>query len=322
MRETRGVRRAVHGACMVLGLFALATPPAHAQSAAVTTCGETLVTSGSYHLEADLGPCSGHGVVIAADDVHLTLAGHTITGVSSPTSCDLDNPQSGVVISAGTSRVKVSGGTLSGFVDGINLGGAQSRVTAMNVTGNCFFGMTVSGPDHRVDANVVTNNGTDGVALCESQDAVVTANYLAGNGRYAVIASCGPTTRKNQVVANVMQGNGLPTGDGGGVGIFFSEQDHIADNSITNNWDGIWLSWSQGATVTGNTVNGNRSGGISVSDLSHGNQVTGNTAWGNTTFDLSDASLACGTTTWAGNYFLTDSVAGVPDGGPGVGCIP
>jgi nitrous oxidase accessory protein NosD len=179
---------------LVLGVAALAAPPARAQSTAITACGQTIEQPGQYHLAADLGPCQGHGVTIAASGVHLTLAGHTITGVSGPGACDLDNPQSGVVLTPGSSDVKVSGGTITGFVDGLNVGGAHSRVTAMNVTGNCFFGMTVSGPSHRVDTSVVKANATDGIALCESQDAVVTANHVTDNGRYAVIVSCGPTT--------------------------------------------------------------------------------------------------------------------------------
>lgn len=303
-----------------VGVAALGAGSASAQSA-ITTCGRTLDEPGSYHLDSDIGPCPGHGVVIAAQGVHLTLGGHTITGVSGPGACDLDNPQSGVVLTPGSSDVTVSGGTITGFVDGINVGGARSRVRGMTVAGNCVFGITVSGPSHRVDTSVVTGNATDGIALCESQDAVVTANHVSGSGRYAVIVSCGPTTVRNHITSNVLEKNGLPIGDGGGVGVFYGDETEIADNVINGNFVGIWLSWSANGTVRDNVINGNLTQGVGVSDIGPVNQVSANTAWGNGSFDLADDAAACGTTVWTGNFFGTDAVLGVPDGGPAAGCI-
>jgi hypothetical protein len=51
--------------------------------------------------------------------VRFTLAGHTLSGISTQESCDLDTPQYGVSIAADTVGVRVSGGTVRGFVDGI-----------------------------------------------------------------------------------------------------------------------------------------------------------------------------------------------------------
>jgi hypothetical protein len=45
-----------------------------------------------------------------------------------------------------------------------------------------------------------------------------------------------------------------------------------------------------------------------------------NTAAGNSVVDLNDGN-ACNLNTWASNTFATDQVAGLSDGGPGVGCI-
>jgi parallel beta-helix repeat protein len=318
MRVGNVVRRAATAGCLALGVLALgARVDAQPQ---VTECGRILTDPGNYYLTGDLGPCTGHGVVVAASNVNLTLAGFTIRGVSGPGACNLDEPQSGVVLQPGTSQVLVSGGTIQGFVDGINVGGADSRVTAMTLADNCFFGMTVSGPDHNVDANVVTGSGTDGIALCEATNALVGSNHVRGSGRFAVIASC--PANDNHIVNNVLEGNGLPVGDGGGVAIYNGERNRIADNAIRGNWDGIWLSYGPSTIVSGNVVNGNMSGGIGVSALSPSSQVTGNTAFTNNLFDLSDESLACGSTTWAANFFATDSVAGVSDNGPGFGCIP
>jgi len=74
---------------LVVSFFFLSgTTPAHAKSTAVTACGQVLSAAGDYELTKDLGPCTGDGVVIAASGVHLTLAGHTISGVNPPSVCD------------------------------------------------------------------------------------------------------------------------------------------------------------------------------------------------------------------------------------------
>src|SRR5262249_39766500 len=127
-------------AAMVAGLMWIGVAPAAAQSTAVDTCGQELSAAGNYHLTGDLS-CSSDGVVITASAVSLTLAGYTITGVSSLESCDVDQPQFGVRVESGTANVRVSGGTVTGFVDGVMLYGSNSRVSAMTVTNNCVFGI-------------------------------------------------------------------------------------------------------------------------------------------------------------------------------------
>src|SRR6185369_11248792 len=59
---------------------------AQAQSSTpVTACGTVLSAPGDYHLTGNLGPCSGHGVEITSNNVHLDLKGFTISGLSGPT---------------------------------------------------------------------------------------------------------------------------------------------------------------------------------------------------------------------------------------------
>jgi hypothetical protein len=47
----------------------------------------------------------------------LTLAGYTISGVSTPESCDQNNPQLGINVMPRFTGVRVNGGTVRGFVD-------------------------------------------------------------------------------------------------------------------------------------------------------------------------------------------------------------
>src|SRR5437899_9880835 len=155
----------IRGGLLVF-VFGLMTPllavgPTQAQSTPVTACGQVLSVAGQYYLAGDLGPCSGDGVVITASGVHFTLASHTISGMSSPNSCNLQQPQIGVNVngvSGPVSDVLVNGGTVTGFVDGIDLNFASaSRVNAMTLMANCVSGMAIGASDGiEVDTNVVT----------------------------------------------------------------------------------------------------------------------------------------------------------------------
>src|SRR6266850_544399 len=152
------------------GLMLVGVAPASAQSTAVDTCGQQLSAPGNYHLTGDLSS-STDGVVITASDVSFTLAGYTISGVSSRDSCDVDQPQLGVRVEPGTSNVRVSGGTVTGFVDGVMLYGSNSRVSAMTITNNCVFGITVSSDGNVVDTNAISGSGWDGIALAAASHA-------------------------------------------------------------------------------------------------------------------------------------------------------
>jgi parallel beta-helix repeat protein len=319
--EQRALRKALLFASS-LAVIAVASAPATAWAASrpVDHCGQELTQPGDYHLTQDIGPCTGHGVVITASDVRFTLAGHTIAGVSSAASCDMENPQTGVDVRSPATGVRVSGGTVTGFVDGISLS-ADSRVTAMRVVDNCFWGVIVTGAG-RVDTSVVSGSGNDGIALCQAQDALVTANEVVGSRRYGISMSCDVGANdRNRVVRNILRDNGAPGGDGGGIAVFTGNDHRIVGNAISENFLGIFLLTTTGSTVRDNTVNANRDGGIVLTDGAHGTVVRANTAYSNTRVDLQDDNPGCGTNDWARDLFRTDIVAGAPDGGPSQGCI-
>jgi hypothetical protein len=97
MSTTLG-NRALTGVGLGLAVLLLATRPAQAATN-VTTCGQTLSTPGEYILVRDLD-CSGtfaNGINIAATNVTLHLAGHTL----SSTDCDLTKGISGIEIPGG-----------------------------------------------------------------------------------------------------------------------------------------------------------------------------------------------------------------------------
>lgn len=305
-----------------VAVVAFVSTPARAWAAStpVTHCGQELIHPGDYHLTQDIGPCTGHGVVITASKVRFTLAGHTISGISSPASCDMENPQTGVDVRSPATGVRVSGGTVTGFVDGISLS-ADSRVTAMRVVDNCFWGVLVPGAG-QVDTSVVSGSGFDGIGLCGAHDALVTANEVTRSGRYGVSISCGAEgDDRNRIVRNILRDNGAPGGDGGGIAVFSGNDHRIVGNAISDNFLGIFMVTSTGSTLRDNTVNRNRDAGIVLTDGAQGSIVRANTAYSNARVDLQDDNAGCGTNDWARNLFLTDIVAGAPDGGPAQGCI-
>lgn len=313
-----GSKPAILGLLMA-GLL-LASSSAFAASTPVTACGQVLSAPGNYHLTGNIGPCVGHGIEITGSKVILTLSGFTISGVSSTESCDLDNPQYGLHIQAPATGVKVSGGTVTGFVDGIVLYSSSSRASAMTVTNNCAFGIAVSGTKNIVDTSLVTGSGIDGVGVVEASDVTIQANHLFDNSRYGVLISA--FSDGNTVQSNIMQGNGVAVGAGGGVLIANGNANVIQDNAAIGNFDGISLGESvTGTIIRRNTANGNVSTGIAVSGGSTPNSISANTARGNGTADMSDANPGCGANVWKNKLFGTDLVAGVSDGGPSGGCI-
>jgi parallel beta-helix repeat protein len=293
---------------------------AWAESTPVDHCGQELDQAGDYHLAHDVGPCTGHGVIITASDVRFTLAGHTLSGVSSAGSCDMENPQTGIDMRSPATGVHVSGGTVTGFVDGISMS-ADARVTGMRVVDNCFWGVIVTGAG-RVDASVVSGSGNDGILLCGAHDALVTANEVVGSARYGISISCiADGTDRNHVERNILRDNGAPAAAGGGIAVFGGNDHTIVGNAASDNFLGIYLLTTTGSTVSDNTVNRNRDGGIVLTGGAHGTIARDNTAFHNGLVDLQDDNPGCGTNDWAENFFLTDTVAGGPDGGPNQGCI-
>jgi parallel beta-helix repeat protein len=299
---------------VVVPALLLMAGQARAQSTAVEECGAIISTAGDYHLTGDLGPCSGHGVEIRASDVRLDLRGFTISG-NSPTGaiCNTEIPQHGIFVTAtAPPGVQITGGTVTGFVDGIVLPAQGSRVTAMTLTANCFFGLLLSGNGSVVDNSMVRGSGVDGILLAASNTVIHSNNFL-GNGRYGVLFS---SAFGNVIRDNYFRKNGGV--EGGAIGLFGGSNNGILHNHVFRNFGGFNLV-DIGNLVDDNMVTDNPSYGIAVSTSIANNLIQNNTVTGSV-FDLSDGNAGCANF-WQANVFQTDAVAGVSDGGPGAGCI-
>ena len=294
----------------------LAAAPARALTP-VTACGQNLDVAGaSYILTVDLD-CSGtltSGINITANNVFFHLAGHTIAS----TDCDVTKSIGGVVVSGGVSGVRIDGGTVRGFNDGIALGSANARVSGVTVTSACVFGIAISGTNNQVDTSVVTLSGLDGIGIGAASGTHILSNDISGNNRVGVDIS--NFSDNNFVQNNIINNNGIVDGEQGGVAIFNGTNNLIANNSLSHNFQGIEIE-SPGNVVRDNTVSGSVNTGIFITSVGAPSTVKLNTVLGSGFVDMSDDGSKCNGDIWRKNTFQTDLAGSASDGGPGVGCI-
>jgi parallel beta-helix repeat protein len=293
----------------------------------VTTCGQVLDQPGEYVLTTNLD-CSGatgdyNGVTITASNVNFHLAGHTIAS----SDCDTNRNISGIAVAGGLTNVKIDGGAIIGFNDGIVLASSFSHVKGMTVQNACVFGIVVQGSNNVVQTNAVTGSGSDGIILSPATKAIISSNYSSGNKRAGIAVS--DFAYDNTIEKNVLNNNG-GTGEGAGVIVFNGTKTMIRCNTTNNNdFAGIRIASAPNSnneagpltTVMGNTVSGNANVGIWIQANAPLSSISGNTAFGNGDTDMLDEVYSCGTNTWLNNLFKTDLAGGVPDGGPKAGCI-
>jgi parallel beta-helix repeat protein len=306
------------GFMLLLGLAAiiLAASPAQAALTPVTTCGQTLSTAGDYILSVNLD-CTGTfatGINIAASNVNLHLAGHSLGS----TDCDGTKSIAGIDVPGGLSNVQIDGGIVSGFNDGISLYSANSRVTGIAVGNSCFFAIALSGTNNRVDTSIVTGSHMDGIGVGAATGATIVSNFIFDNARVGVDIS--NFSNNNVVENNIFTGNGLTDGEQGAVAIFNGTGNLIAGNTMIQNFNGVEIE-SSGNLVRNNTVNGSSNTGIFITASGSPSTVRSNIVLGSGIVDMSDDGTTCNGDIWRKNTFQTDLAGGVPNGGPGVGCI-
>ena len=139
--------------------------------AAHVGCGATVTQDTT--LDSDLVGCPANGVLIAADDVTLDLAGHTIDGAG----------PFGVVTTGRRSGATVTGGRVRGF---------QNQVALINGGGHVVRDLELSGGHdgillvavfNTVVANVLARgNDGSGLAMPGSHDVLVTDSVMVANG--------------------------------------------------------------------------------------------------------------------------------------------
>lgn len=173
---------------------AASAPVAHAADA--LGCGQTVTTN--VVLAADIGPCLGDGLVVAASGVTVDLNGHTVRGGGRGNSAATPD-QVGIRLTD-VSNVTVTNGTVRDFYTGVLVkGGSANTITRLTVTdNNAGTGATLNG---------------NGIYLDASNDNQVTYNTVTRNGPYAGIGAANDATG-NHIAYNLVTDNNLVTTGG------------------------------------------------------------------------------------------------------------
>jgi hypothetical protein len=211
-------------AALVAG--ALAAPAS--QASAPLQCGATITKS--TKLTRDLTNCHGVGIRIGADAITLDLNGHTVAAAAKR------NPTAHGILNVGHDGVTIKGGTVKGFgAYGVRLAGVQrNHVVDMKMTAN-FTGIGLVESSHNlVERSAMSGSRFVGVNLTGG-----TANRVEHNG---ISASTGPGVlvqtsladhgRRNQILENVIVGNGIQVNPG-------QVRTVIAGNAVNSTGDGI-----------------------------------------------------------------------------------
>jgi len=139
-------------------------------------------------LSDDIGPCPGDGLVIGADNVHLDLNGHTISGNYGRT-----GQHPGIRLT-GRQGVKISNGTVAGFDAGVALiSGSNNIVTGLTVANN--QGSTNTGAD----------TFGDGIVMFASAHNTISSNSVLNNGPFDGIAMIGQGADYNLIENNTVK---------------------------------------------------------------------------------------------------------------------
>lgn len=195
-RSRRALALAVATAAATLAAASVASaPPALATDVA---CGATITSSTTLH--ADVGPCPGDGIVVAADGVVVDLGGFRVFAANGT------GDNAGIRL-AGVSGVTVTNGTVSGFDAGVVVAGGS---------GNTVRQLTVR--DNVNDFGGPPCNLGDGIAVMDSHGNAVEHNRVVHNGPYGGISLIGDADA-NVIRNNVLDANNVvsppgPTGCG------------------------------------------------------------------------------------------------------------
>jgi len=271
----------------------LTAPTASAAPAAVEGC-QTLSAPGDYELTADIAVENASCLAITASDVHLDLAGHTMSCAGSPDgfagSCQVPASvaSQGIIIASNLTGVVVTGpGTITGFDTGVAIQSSNASVKGVTATGppcdpapaRCerpfSTGIIVLGRSGvSLSRNDVSNHAfglrVDSVTCPGGEAAcVLNGNTVQDDNCQGIllVASSGYALTRN-----VAHGNGAePCFPRGGITLVFgSTSNTIANNDSSNNRGfGIRMGFLAGiGAASGNDILNNTARGNALADLS------------------------------------------------------
>ncbi|HEX6538997.1 MAG TPA: right-handed parallel beta-helix repeat-containing protein [Candidatus Dormibacteraeota bacterium] len=234
------------GLLVVVAGTALAATMRSAVASPALGCGDVITTSTT--LQANLGPCNGDGLILAASGITLNLNGFTISGRH-------NGPQTtaGIFVN-GQSHDIVVNGAVTGFDAGVAiLGGGHNTVAHIDAHDNVNTQLKTG------NANNSCNLG-DGITTDNSAYNTIANNTVVHNGPYSGISLVDASTHNtvsNNTVENSNVINLQPNGKPGVCGAPF--QSPAQDIGIRVEGPG-----ASDNTVRGNTVVSSGVGGIAI----------------------------------------------------------
>lgn len=267
MRVKR-VLRAIGVLTPLASLTVVGTAYAHHGPAAVTdpvtACGQ--IVTANLTLTHNVGPCVGHGLVVAASNVTINLNGFTITGDGPATEGAGD---AGILLDGVSNVVVTSSATAKGTVRLFNAGvvidgGSGNTVQNLAVVSNQALGK---------DGTYLTDLG-EGIQVTNSDSNVIRANDIKENTGYAGITLLGDSD-SNKIGNDGVAGNG---NDANHV-----ENNDEADSIFAKQTSGIRLELLSATVcpndnvIDGNKVELNGNDGVQMFNCATGNVVINNT---------------------------------------------
>jgi hypothetical protein len=232
-------------AIVALPFAALAAFQAHAAPRSIDAC-TTITKPGSYALSDDIvygGPSTGTCVSVMVGKVSINLDGHTISNGNPP---GFGNQGAAIRSDNDTEHVTVRNGVISGFGNGVALGGAGSIVEDMHVGGPCpcqGFGISADGVIKDNVVSVASELDLNYGGIFGS--GVIKGNYVYDTRSFGIVAGADSTVTDNTVTGT----SGAP-GDGMSVAC----PSTVAHNTITGSAGKNLVLNGEGCTAKDNTA--------------------------------------------------------------------
>lgn len=249
----------------------------------------SIVVKANTTLSANIGPCIGDGLIIAASGITLNCAGHEIIGIGPNLNITFPEIGTAGINLTGTSKVTVENCDVMGFVHGFwvtnSSGDTLTKNTADNngggfdfwantLTKNFVNNMTLTG--NTADSNY------DGFYLTGSVNSTFSGNTADNNSGIGFsIAGAFDTLTNNTAVVNgidfylggendTYSANTANDSEDFGFALFNAYNSTFNGNAADGNKDdGFFLASSANNTFSGNIVDSNQGNGFEFSGSPH-----------------------------------------------------
>ncbi len=227
------------------------------------SCGNTITSDTT--LTADITGCTGHGIIIGADNIVLDCAGHTIAGM------DVYNTYGVKNIDSGYANVTVKNCIVRDFEHGIYFGG-HGNIINNTVVSNTDSGIRLyQSSNNQITNSVASNNGYGIMLFYSSNNRIINCNLTDNDWDLAVKPLSDEDC--NNKLDNVIGSNNLP--------IKYFNSSTTLSNEILS---GIILCNADYSNITNITINASQTKKNNVfyvarTDYSNFTQITSSENW-------------------------------------------